>query len=239
MSPSPVNRIYALCCPFTGEVRYVGQTIEPLLTRLCAHMHAARRGRPKHSGKGEWLRDLDAQGTRPSIALLEECAAGAWRERERYWIAKFPNLFNRAKGGGGGSSKRIYGLPEHLKAQLGKVADAVIAGEAGVTRKAVAYYRGVLGIPASFDRTRNTPPPRNAHTLFKPIELPDECINALGTEPDYFLAKLYGVDKGVIARRRQSLGIPTYAAATGNDGRIRAGEPHRRWQRGNQCHPAP
>lgn len=220
------RKIYALIDPNNHAVRYVGQTVNSLDRRLQAHYRAARRGVPKGGGKVKWLLGLEAAGGRPIIRLLEECSEHEWREAERRWIGKFSGLLNSKRGGGGGSQLRLSaGLPQSVVERLGKVADAVLAAEIGVTRKAISYYRDQIGIAASFDRSRNTlPPPRKARPL------PAECVALLGTEPDWKLAPRYGVSKYTIARARKRRGIASYAEATGNDGRIKVGEPHRRWQ---------
>lgn len=233
MSPLRAHKIYALRDPRDGSVRYVGQTLAPLWSRLSDHIQAAKRGKPKHSPKAAWIRDLRALGLKPAIVLLEECD-GDWREAECRWIASFSDLYNAKRGGGGGSQNRLAELPQEAIDQLGKIADSRIAETLGVSRKAVSYYRKLLGIPASFDRTRNTPPPRIAANQFKPAELPPECVARLGTAPDYVLGAEFGVHKGVIARRRKREGIASFAERTGNNGRIRVGEPHRRWTRGTQ-----
>lgn len=233
MSPSPAHKIYALRDPRDSVVRYVGQTLCPLWRRVSDHIQAAKRGRPKHSPKAGWILELRSLGMKPEIVLLEECT-GDWREAECRWIASYPDLFNAKRGGGGGSQHRLAELPQAAIEQLGKVADSRIAETLGVSRKAVAYYRNLFGIPASFDRTRNTPPPRVEANLFKLAALPESCLARLGTVPDYVLAAEFNVDKGVIARRRKRAGIASFAARTGNNGRIRAGEPHRRWTRGTQ-----
>jgi hypothetical protein len=237
MSRSPVHKIYALIDPVTGVVCYVGQTMLSLPRRLADHINAARRGRPKHSGKAAWLCGLVESGAPPRIELLEECT-GDWREAERRWMASFTGLYNAKAAGGGGSQNRLGGLSQAVIDQLGTVADSRIAESLGVTRKAVAYYRDSLGIPASFDRSRNTPPPRIEANQFQPVELPASCLARLGTMPDYKLAAEYGVSKRTIMRRRHHEGIPSYAAQTGNSGRIRVGEPHRRWTRGTELHAA-
>ncbi len=230
---SPVHKIYSLSDPRDGVVRYVGQTRAPLWSRLSDHIQAAKRGRPKHSPKAAWILDLRALGMKPSISLLEECD-GDWREAECRWIASFSDLYNAKRGGGGGSQNRLAELPQAAIDQLGKIADSRIAETLGVSRKAVSYYRKLLGIPASFDRTRNTPPPRVEANLFKPAEIPPECVARLGMVPDYVLGAEFGFEKGVIARRRKRDGIASFAERTGNNGRIRVGEPHRRWTRGTQ-----
>lgn len=236
MSPSPAHRIYALSDPRDGVVRYVGQTMAPLWRRLSDHIQAAKRGKPKHSPKGAWIRELRQLNLKPAIVLLEECGDD-WREAECRWIGSFAGLFNAKKGGAGGSQHRIAELPQWATERLGKMADARIAEKLGVSRKAVTYYRDLLGIPASFDRTRNTPPPRIDRNQFQPIDLPADCLARLGTAPDYVLGAEFGVDKGVIARRRKRLGIASFAERTGSNGRIRRGEPHRRWHRAG-LHPA-
>ena len=56
-----------------------------------------------------------------------------------------------------------------------------------------------------------------------------EIIARFGTEPDYKLAAEIGVNKTQIARARARHGIKSYAEQTGNSGKIKIGEPHRRW----------
>lgn len=233
-----MHRIYSLSDPRDGVVRYVGQTRAPLWSRLSEHIQTAKRGKPKHSPKAAWIRELRALGLKPVIVELEACERD-WREAERDWMSLYAaTSYNAKAGGGGGSQNRIGGLPPEAVAQLGKVSDARIAETMGVTRKAVSYYRRILGIPAAYDRTRNTPPPRIQKNQFQPAVLPDECVALLGTMPDYKLGERFGFDKGVISRRRKKEGIPSYAARTGNNGRIREGEPHRRWTRGTELRAA-
>ena len=62
-------------------------------------------------------------------------------------------------------------------------------------------------------------------------DLPKEILDKLGKEPDYILAKKAGVCKPCIARRRRALNIPSYAESTGNNGKIKLGDPHRRWNK--------
>lgn len=63
------------------------------------------------------------------------------------------------------------------------------------------------------------------------IEMPPEARPLLGTMSDQRLCKRFGVSKYTVARWRHRLGIPSYAEATGNDGRFRAGDPHPRWSK--------
>jgi len=51
--------------------------------------------------------------------------------------------------------------------------------------------------------------------------LADSVIAQMGAVPDYILAAQAGVNKSVISRRRRALGLPSYAARTGNTGRFR------------------
>lgn len=43
--------IYALCCPITGDVRYVGRTVNSLQRRLREHIGISLRGKMKHKQK--------------------------------------------------------------------------------------------------------------------------------------------------------------------------------------------
>lgn len=90
--------IYALCCPLTGEVRYVGKTCGSLERRLRGHISEATRY--PHLHKSRWIRSLGS-GARPEIRLLELVTDENWQERERYWIRQFQNLTNSADGGAG------------------------------------------------------------------------------------------------------------------------------------------
>ena len=137
------------------------------------------------------------------------------------------DLSNCAVAGAGNPGVgRVVWTPE-IDALLGVVPDSVLAKRLGCERKTISYRRECRGIKASYDRTNNTPPPNMAG--WNRITLSEEIISILGTMPDHAVAKIAGVNKKKITDERNRRGIRSYASATGNDGRIKVGEPHRRW----------
>ena len=96
--------IYALGCPKTLEVRYLGKSQNPQ-KRYIAHVSAALRGVYDHH-TARWIRRLAAEGLKPVLRVLEEVPEGkCWREAERWWIAEGLNLgwplTNSTAGGDG------------------------------------------------------------------------------------------------------------------------------------------
>ena len=89
--------IYALCCPDTGEIRYIGKANNSA-KRLASHIRDSRR---RTFPVSCWIKKLSADGKRPVLKLLE--AAEDWREAERRWIAvsraRGDRLLNLADGG--------------------------------------------------------------------------------------------------------------------------------------------
>lgn len=88
--------IYGLVDPDSGQIMYVGATVRGLSHRLKGHMSESRRY--PDLPKSRWIRSLG--GRRPEIVLLE-IAEGDWRESERRWIERIPNLLNAVGGGAG------------------------------------------------------------------------------------------------------------------------------------------
>jgi hypothetical protein len=105
---SPVT-IYALKCPDTLKIRYVGKTILSPEARLAQHFCD-----PSVNRRTRWLRKLAQGGKRPVIEVLEVVEEHHWQDRERFWIAKLRadgcDLVNLTDGGEGASRK----LPEDL-----------------------------------------------------------------------------------------------------------------------------
>lgn len=78
--------IYGLLCPLSGEIRYIGKSIDPE-RRLKGHMSGARTGSYSHH-TSRWLRKLERCGLAPEIVILQEVPEGDdWRQAEREWIA--------------------------------------------------------------------------------------------------------------------------------------------------------
>jgi hypothetical protein len=76
--------IYALSHPKTKAVAYVGKTTQPKY-RLANHITSRR-----NCALMQWRDSILAVGGRPVMTVVEEVAMGDdWRERERYWIAKY------------------------------------------------------------------------------------------------------------------------------------------------------
>ena len=85
--------IYALCCPFTKEIHYIGKTTKGMSRPL---MHSTN----SHSKKiKEWVSNIKELGYKPKIIILEEISKDDnIDDRERYWIkyrlSKGDKLFN-------------------------------------------------------------------------------------------------------------------------------------------------
>lgn len=75
--------IYALRCPLTGDIRYVGKSNNPEL-RLQKHMSPATNWR-----KIQWVREVKAEGKRLELVILERVPASNYRKVEDIWIKFF------------------------------------------------------------------------------------------------------------------------------------------------------
>lgn len=87
--------IYALCCPRTDKVLYVGKAIDPT-ERLKQHLRDCCRST---SPKDLWIVSLRQQGLQPKMRVLMETYD--WENDERAMISMYGinNLLNSASGG--------------------------------------------------------------------------------------------------------------------------------------------
>jgi hypothetical protein len=96
--------IYGLFDPRTGQLRYIGKTMQPLNERV--NQHLARVSSKTH--KNMWLRQLKEQGMRPTCVSITQCTVDVVDQRERELIALFKelgaDLTNHTVGGEGGDT---------------------------------------------------------------------------------------------------------------------------------------
>lgn len=96
--------IYALRCPESGDIRYIGKSVNPQ-KRLSAHISAAMNHAYRHH-TSNWIRKLSGSNLAPSVEILEKIPVGqSWREVERRWIREGRDkgwpLTNSTSGGEG------------------------------------------------------------------------------------------------------------------------------------------
>jgi predicted GIY-YIG superfamily endonuclease len=77
--------VYVLRDPRSGNVRYVGQSIDPAL-RLRQHIRGRGVGFDR---KSAWIRDVIEHGFMPVIQVVEETTAIDWPRIEGRWIERF------------------------------------------------------------------------------------------------------------------------------------------------------
>jgi hypothetical protein len=109
--------------PATGEIRYVGKTVQEPKKRLGSHCSAASTGKQTHVAR--WIRTLDAP---PVMEVIEE-VEGSGSDREVYWIATMRemgvNLTNASDGGEDGWTDKARAairrgpLSEETKRKIG------------------------------------------------------------------------------------------------------------------------
>ena len=75
--------IYALKCPVSGEIRYVGKSNDPE-TRYKKHCSPSTNER-----KRKWIMWLRSQGRRPELIVLEEVPRAECKDAENAWIQFF------------------------------------------------------------------------------------------------------------------------------------------------------
>lgn len=87
--------IYALLCPKTGEVRYIGKAKNPH-KRYAQHLRETGRLR-----RQRWIAQCIREGRAPGMRVLCWVPAAEWEDNERRIIAEHrtPSLLNIAEGG--------------------------------------------------------------------------------------------------------------------------------------------
>lgn len=96
-----IQYIYALICPESRQVKYVGKT-QNIKRRVRQHILKSKKFLHLE-GKNKWIRDLDLKDLKPIVKILEACSEDLnWNEREKYWIKYYSDinpLFNQTEGG--------------------------------------------------------------------------------------------------------------------------------------------
>lgn len=87
--------IYTLAHPITNEVRYVGQTTNPV-ERLKNHLRKSYR--PKQHCQC-WIKGLLLESLKPKLNIVLEVEDSEWEYYERAVIKLYSNLTNRTEGG--------------------------------------------------------------------------------------------------------------------------------------------
>ena len=145
--------VYALMCPDTRRVRYVGKTGKTLQRRIGQHVRdALKTGRKRHLD--HWIRKLDAEGKRPHATVLQECLPGTMNACEAEWIARYRakgvKLLNTTAGGDGGEwndearakqSERCGDTNKHLARDPAWI-EANERGQAARRGMTIDQYRG-------------------------------------------------------------------------------------------------
>lgn len=95
--------IYALVCPLSRRVRYVGKANNP---EARYNGHLSERNLRKNTAKNRWLKSLLSQDLKPILVILQVVDQEDWANAERAWIAFFRmsgcRLTNVSDGGEGG-----------------------------------------------------------------------------------------------------------------------------------------
>ena len=69
--------IYALCCPLTEEIRYIGKANKP---KERFSKHKCLQG--NNLEKNKWIKELLNSNLLPIIKIIDEVSINDWKEKE-------------------------------------------------------------------------------------------------------------------------------------------------------------
>jgi hypothetical protein len=192
-----------------------------LTHRLNNHI---RDGKKKNTRKALKIKEILEKGYRPIIIEIDAVEKEKAIETEKRWMieyGKYFDLTNTGSAGHGGSGNNASLEWEEYEYLLGTMPDNKLAKKLGCSTKTVNYQRTIRGISPCGNLKKPIPPPMGG---WNKIELSQEIIDLLGTEPDYKIGERFGLSKRTIARARRERGIASYAERTGNNGKRKKGE---------------
>lgn len=86
-----------------GEIRYIGETIEPVIKRSYKHIYCAKNPNKRNAPVHKWIYSLLQKGEIPIFKKLDECDFEIWESVEKMYISLFKtwgfNLLNIQEGG--------------------------------------------------------------------------------------------------------------------------------------------
>lgn len=141
-----VYGLHCVCGCDQRGIRYIGQTVQPLTTRLTNHRSHARFG--TKTPVYHWIRKHGPENIQ--IVALEDTTLEGLDAREVDWIRRTPGLLNLAAGGEGGAF-RGRKRPEHSEKVRGENHYASKLTEADV-RSMRARHTGSYGELTRFAR---------------------------------------------------------------------------------------
>jgi hypothetical protein len=101
-----IGFIYTLNDPETGEIRYIGQTVNSVHRRLTKHISDSKR---LNTHVNCWIKSLIKKGIKPVIQELDSCLIEELDQTEIYWISQFKNWgFNLVNLTEGGSRNKVF-----------------------------------------------------------------------------------------------------------------------------------
>lgn len=139
---SKIVKIYAIVCPITKDVKYIGKTFGTLKDRLSKHYSNSR----DNSKKKKWIDNCIENFVYPEIILLEEVNNTISNISEQKWISHYgiDNLLNENKGGGGCSAKGYDNVLEKYKLFLnGKYSKNTVSNYVSCIRKFLNHYKDI------------------------------------------------------------------------------------------------
>ena len=86
--PYVMVRVYGLCDPRNGHLRYIGVTKLPLQKRLLHHLY----DRSFSKARVQWFEELASLGLKPEIFEIETVPATEEETTEKFWIAYFRGI---------------------------------------------------------------------------------------------------------------------------------------------------
>lgn len=108
--------IYAILCPITQAVKYVGKSVN-LKNRI--YQHTCKSGRLKNRKLSNWIDKLAKErNVKPIFQIIEICDETNWESREMFWIKHYQSIYslcNHTRGGEGCHGRK---MSDELRAKI-------------------------------------------------------------------------------------------------------------------------